>query len=412
MLCVLWVLHGVVTFRCIPRLLKTLNDLHGPLFHWIPHFTSVINWTLRIGLGLLNAVAPVVTPWIAMMDMTMNIGKKKALVVLRVHLETLSLKGSAIQLEDCECIGLRILEDTHGEAIAASLTTIFKQSGAPVAILKDQGSDLARGVCLYKDAHQKETTIEVIDDIGHVLANGLKAQFEKTPVFQKFLTLVTQGAHRLRQTQWAHLMPPKIRTKGRFQSIGKLAQWGSQLLDSLNPKSSIEAKLAWEAIRRALPGLSRYRQFIQRFAKTTQITHDILAELKHSGLNQTTYEKCKAQVASLSQQPIFKKRLLNWLDRHQRIQAKLTSQHSLLVSTDILESLFGKFKRIIERSPTADINRMALIIPALCGNRINERGMKDLFSTTRQQDIDLWEQKHIVYTVRKKRRAFFGKIQQ
>lgn len=50
-LCVLWVLHAVVSFRCVPRLLERLNATHGSLFHWVPHFTSVINWTLRIGLG-------------------------------------------------------------------------------------------------------------------------------------------------------------------------------------------------------------------------------------------------------------------------------------------------------------------------------------------------------------------------
>lgn len=346
-----------------------------------------------------------------MMDMTMNIGTKKALVVLRVHLETLSLKGSAIQLENCECIGLRILEESNGETISDHLTDIFKQAGHPVAVLKDQGADLARGVKLWKDTQLPSgATMEVIDDIGHVLANGLKAQFQKTQVFQRFLMLVTQGAHRLRQTPWAHLMPPKIRTKGRFQSIGKLAQWGSQLLALLSNNTGENS--AWRAIRKALPGLSRYRKFIQRFATTTQISHDILKELKQYGLNQTTYEKCKAQAESLSEQSIFKKRLLHWLDRHQSLHARLTSQHSLLVSTDILESLFGKFKRIIERSPTADINRMALIIPALCGSSVNEHSIKKLFSTTRHQEIDVWEQNNIAYTLRKKRQAFFGKIQQ
>jgi hypothetical protein len=189
-----------------------------------------------------------------------------------------------------------------------------------------------------------------------------------------------------------------------------LAQWGSQLLALLNNNTNDHS--AWGAIRKALPGLSRYRKFIQRFAKATQTTHDILKVLKQYGLNQTTYEKCKAQAQSLSEQAILKKRLLHWLDHHQSLQARLTNQHSLLVSTDILESLFGKFKRIIERSPIADINRMALIIPALCGSSLNEQCIKALFSTTRHQDINVWEQNNITPTFRKKRQALFTKIQQ
>jgi hypothetical protein len=40
----------------------------------------------------------------------------------------------------------------------------------------------------------------------------------------------------------------------------------------------------------------------------------------------------------------------------------------MIVSSDIIESLFGKFKYAIERSPQADMNRTILLIPALCGN--------------------------------------------
>ncbi len=77
-----------------------------------------------------------------------NIGVKKALVVLRVPLEALRHQGSAIQLEDCECIGLRVTEHTDGESVLTALTEIFSVAGDPVAIVKDGGSDLGKGVAL------------------------------------------------------------------------------------------------------------------------------------------------------------------------------------------------------------------------------------------------------------------------
>ena len=120
------VLQGVVSFRSVPRLLGVVNRCGNGFCNWIPHFTSVINWTLRIGLGLLNAVGPVSYPWVAIMDCTIDIGIKKALVVLRVSLDVLATKGSAIQLEDCECVGVRVLEETTGETICESLGTFKK----------------------------------------------------------------------------------------------------------------------------------------------------------------------------------------------------------------------------------------------------------------------------------------------
>ncbi|MDQ7090985.1 MAG: hypothetical protein Q9M50_10135 [Methylococcales bacterium] len=48
-LCVLLVLEAVVSFRSAPRILALFN-LKTPLeLAWIPHFTSVINWNLRVG---------------------------------------------------------------------------------------------------------------------------------------------------------------------------------------------------------------------------------------------------------------------------------------------------------------------------------------------------------------------------
>jgi hypothetical protein len=54
-----------------------------------------------------------------------------------------------------------------------------------------------------------------------------------------------------------------------------------------------------------------------------------------------------------------KKRLLIWLQQHIEIQKQITSL-PLLVSSDIIESLFGNFKHIIERSSQADMNRTTL----------------------------------------------------
>jgi hypothetical protein len=37
------------------------------------------------------------------------------------------------------------------------------------------------------------------------------------------------------------------------------------------------------------------------------------------------------------------------------------------ISSDIIESLFGKFKHTIEKSPQSEMNHSILIIPLLCG---------------------------------------------
>ena len=97
-LCIFLVLQSVVSFRSVPRIIELFRERTAYGLQWRPHFTSVINWTLRLGLGLLKQVKPISVPWLAIVDHSIDIGTKKALVVLRVTVDALSKRGSAIQL--------------------------------------------------------------------------------------------------------------------------------------------------------------------------------------------------------------------------------------------------------------------------------------------------------------------------
>jgi hypothetical protein len=403
MICILLVLQAIVSYRSVPRILNIINTQSPLKLPWIPHFTSVINWTLRLGLGLLQEVKPLAKKWIAILDHSIDIGTKKAFVVLRIEANALSERKRAITLADCECIGLTVSEKVTGEHIERELTTIFKQAGIPDAIIKDKDATLNKGVRLWEEKQIND--IPIIDDIGHVTANALKDQFENTKGYQRFKDLTNKGAARLRQTDMAFLIPPKLRTKGRFQSIGKLGKWGEKVLNIFTVKGRARKKSLLDRFRIAFPHLSALRPFIESFSQTLIITSKIMALLKNKGLTQEHYEKCVLMVETLPKRSKVRKHLTQWLDKHIKIQQKL-SFSTLLVSSDIIESLFGQFKHVIERSPQADMNRTVLLIPALCG-KIDGETIRRVFDQTSHAELKKWEDKEIPYTVRKKRRDFF-----
>ena len=128
--------------------------------------------------------------------------------------------------------------------------------------------------------------------------------------------------------------------------------------------------------------------------------------LKNKGLDKTTYKQCFELSRKLPRNSKVKKCLQPWLKNNFTLQKKLTSL-PLLVSSDIIESLFGNFKHIIERSPQADMNRTVLLIPALCG-KLTDTTVTQALRQASQADIEAWEKKNIAYTVRKKRQAFFN----
>lgn len=348
---------------------------------------------------------PIHQPWIAILDHSIDIGTKKAFVVLRILIDTLAQKGKAIQLSDCECISVSVSEAVTGKSVALELEKIFQKAGQPSAVLQDCDSTLKKGMHLY--CGKKGSQIPVIEDIGHVVASSLKAEFKDSEDYKSFSDMINKGANKLRQTNLAYLVPPKLRTKGRFMSISKLARWAESILPIMSVKGRAKKGSLLEKLRTALPGFLKMKNFIKNFSNTTIITAELMELLKNKGLDKKTFKKSLELIEQLPSSSKVRRRLEFWLKRHFSIQSKLTPS-PLLVSSDIIETLFGKFKHVMERSSQADMNRTVLLIPALCGD-INNEEVTEIFNVTKHKDLKEWENENISYTLRKEKQMFFKK---
>jgi hypothetical protein len=384
-LCVLLVIFAVIAFRAVPRALSVLQRSGRLPDVSPPHFTSVIHWTLRAGISLLRKVGVSEEPWLAIMDCSIDIVVRKALLVLRVPLSTLQRKGSAIGFADCECLGVRVSVTWNGPLVKKALTDIFAQAGEPIAIIKDKGTDLASGVQLYRTEQQAEH-IRVIDDIGHVIANALKAQLADKIPFQRFLKVVAKGAARIRQTDLALYLPPKIRTKGRFQGISVVVNWAGKMLELLGGRGRAKEDSNIHRLRAAFCGLSQLRPFLEEFLAVLTVTDTLLTRMKQQGLNRKTCQEAKTLAKTLPES-IVRARILEWLDRHLRICCQLNiGQQPLLVSSDVIESIFGAFKTIVQRNPRAELNRLVYVFPLLCGQH-DEARISEAIENCSQRDM-------------------------
>ncbi len=72
----------------------------------------------------------------------------------------------------------------------------------------------------------------------------------------------------------------------------------------------------------------------------------------------------------------------------------------------MIESLFGRFKPVLKRSPPADMNRSARLIPAMCGE-LKQTVIQNAMSIACHADLTTWEHDNIPYTMRQKRHHFF-----
>ncbi|WP_297465230.1 hypothetical protein [Thermococcus sp.] len=353
---------------------------------------------------MLKEIKKIDKPWIAIIDHSINIGTKKLFVVLRIELDVLCKKDKAVTLEDCECVGLKICEVVNGESVKKDLEEIFKISGNPNAIIKDTDYTLNKGVKLYNKSRKKP--ILLIEDISHVVAKSLKKEFEETKSYKQFTQLIKNGSARIRNTEIAFLTPPKLRNKARFQNVSRLGKWGEKMMKHFNIRGRAKKGSILERLRLAFPGFSRLKPFILNFSKTTAVTSKIMQRLKNKGLEKSTYDECKIMLKELPKSSRTAKSLRDWLDRHLKIQKQLGS-YPMPISSDIIESLFGKFKHTIEKSPQSDMNHSILIIPLLCG-KISEEKISDALNSVSQKELNEWKEKHIGKTMRMKRIDFLN----
>ena len=354
------------------------------------------------------------------MDHSINIGTKQVFVVLRVpynvHLNT---KG-AITLKDCECIGISVHSRITGEVVCKDLENIFNISGKPIAIVKDNGRILNYGVVLYNDKHNTDS--KIIDDITHIVANTYKKYYEKTKSYQVYMGMLRGGATKLRQSDLSFLIPPKLRKKGRFQAISKLNEWYDKMMNKgiFSGKTKTKHKGLQERLKVAFPSFKLLESFIKNFIKTTNIVNKIMQILKTKGLSIYTYNQSIILLDKLPRNSTIRKKIKVYLYKCLKVREDIVNEISkvsktpieaialspLVINSDIIESLFGKFKYALERNPFSDMNRSVLLIPLLCGN-LNDERISFALNNNSYKDLSQWEKGNIPYTVFKKRKDFF-----
>ena len=354
-------LNCTLSFRASSKVLRAFLLVGAGLISWVPHFTTGIGWALRLGLYCIQqAQRPLDEPWVCIADFTIQIGCKKALIVLRVPVSAFS-QGKALTLKQVEVIGLRLGETWNGDRVNTMLLSLFERCGWPSHVVSDCGSDIKKGIV--------ETLLEApnraswISDISHFVANALKHYYAKLSLFQQFQSLCTRIRHRLQQTRFAFLLPPKARAKGRFLSASRQAEWGLHTLAYLEAKEREHSPEA-EALAQALRGLKSFKLFLMTFVRNTTCLNQVMKIVKTQGLSAASMQACQEALGDLPLRSPIRKEVSQYLQHY--LPVVESSESPLLGSSDVIESLSGKAKQRLEANGRSELNKSILLIPCLC----------------------------------------------
>lgn len=394
-----------LSFRASSKVLSSFFLVSAGLISWVPHFTTGIGWALRLGLHCLQQAQHALDEkWVCIVDFTIQIGCKKALIVLRVPVSALS-QGKALTLKQVDVIGLSLGQTWTGEIVKTSLVSLFERCGWPSHVVSDCGSDIKKGIA---DALLEAPNGACwINDVSHFVANALKHYYAKLALFQQFQSLCTRIRQRLQQTKFAFLLPPKARAKGRFLSVSRQAQWGLQTLAYLEAKER-EASPEAEALAHALRGLKSFKLFLMTFVRNTTCLNQVMKIVKTQGLSVESIQACQETLCDLPARSPIRKEVSHYLQQY--VPVVESSESPLLGSSDVIESLIGKAKQRLEANGRSELNKSILLIPCLCGE-LSQDLVAEALSTVRVQDVTTWVSENVGETMQSQRRKEFPRSQ-
>jgi hypothetical protein len=399
------VFNCTLSFRASSKVLSSFLLVGAGLISWVPHFTTGIGWALRLGLHCLQQAQHALDEkWVCIADFTIQIGCKKALIVLRVPVSALS-QGKALTLKQVDVIGLSLAQTWTGEIVKTSLVSLFERCGWPSQVVSDGGSDIKKGIA---DALLEATNGACwINDVSHFVANALKHYYAKLALFQQFQSLCTRIRQRLQQTKFAFLLPPKARAKGRFLSVSRQAQWGLQSLAYLEAQER-EASPEAQALAHALRGLKSFKLFLMTFERNTTCLNQVMKIVKTQGLSVESIQACQETLCDLPARSAIRKEVSHYLQQY--VPVVESSESPLLGSSDVIESLIGKAKQRLEANGRSELNKSILLIPCLCGE-LSQDLVAEALSTVGVQDVTTWVSENVGETIQSKRRREFPRSQ-
>ena len=328
----------------------------------MPSFGAVRSWLLRLGCHALTCALPV-GAWVLLIDHTVQIGPCKLLVIVGCPLARAPLGERPLRHSDLHLVGLSLMEHSTDAAVAAELEKACVRVGEVRQIVSDNGSDLNGGVKLFQ---QKHAGVAHGHDVAHQAANVLKQRRQRDESWSEFVSKLAQAGAKVRQTREAHLRPPTVRVKARFMNIAPTLRFARRvltLLDTGQASARTQESYGW---------LREHREALANWQSEQAVVESALTHVRTHGISQGTVTALDAEWSKLALTPGARDvaARLRTAARIEGSQAK--PGESLVASTEVLESVFGKLKRL-EGSYAGDgFTGLSLTLGALCGDQTEE----------------------------------------
>jgi hypothetical protein len=333
-----------------------------------------------------------------LIDHTIQIGTQKILVILGCPMDQVPFGQRALQLSDLQLIALVPMEISNGDTVEIELeNAALRRTGVPRLIVSDQGSDLLKGIGDYQEIRPKTCHVP---DAAHYGANLLKHAWSDQPRWQQFGQQLQDTSAKLRQTKAAYLLAPRMRAKARFMNVDAQLRFTSRLLkhlDSAAPQAKALEYYGW---------LREFRDDLALWQREHGLVRTAIELVRVDGLHTDTgplLEKAWGEIGPSESEARIAAKLREYVATYQ----PTTPGERFVASTEILESSFGKLKRIEGQQSQDGVTGLVPALGAMVG-KPTEADLKEALEATPEKKVDGWLERTLGRTMQWFRRQFIS----
>jgi hypothetical protein len=299
-------------------------------------------------------------------------------------MSSLLQKGDlTISLEDVEPLGIVPMKSSNGELMEAEFEEILQANHGipPLAIVKDQGSDIRCGGKRFCEAHPGVIDIH---DVPHKIARLYEQQLTDDDSWNEFTKQCSDFKKQVQLTEYADTSPPNQRSKARYHNIDVLVDWARTLLLKYDDLSSDrQEKVQW---------IKRYEQDLECWGQLVDVGRETRDFIRKKGLSKDCYDELGDSLAQRDLCPRAEQFSCDLIDFIEEEGKKIPQGKCVVGSSEIIESLFGKHKNISGRGPKP-MGRLILSMASRVGELPTEALVQVALEAVKESHVAKWLKK-------------------
>jgi hypothetical protein len=199
-----------------------------------------------------------------------------------------------------------------------------------------------------------------IEDINHKFSWMMQRIFENNETYKSYAKHLSDMRSQLSMSKVSRIVPPNQRIMSRYMNLTPLFEWGVNILKLLETNNLTEEE------KEKLSFLPAYNKFILHTNALLNTLNQIQKTIKEGGFSKKNAKICIKLLDTLTDSNSLKIKGMI-IEYFHNGKLKMGKYKTILCSSDIVESCFGKYKELVKTNKTVGISDLDLCIPALTG---------------------------------------------